>query len=236
MAQGIITSTTRPSRESLADSIYAILFQQIVEGVIQADSAMNIDSLSRDLGVSPTPIREALARLESTGLVVREALRGYRAAPLFTTEQLLLMMDARATIEPSLARLASLHADPGFIGAMRANLRSMREMSASGGGDTGYAQYRDTDEAFHDLIASQSGNPFLKRAFESIEAHVHRFRLFGPLGRSDVEDALREHTQIFEAIERGDADAAFLAMQSHIELARQRSVQDREKLAGGQST
>ncbi len=231
MAQGIITSSARPSRESLADSIYTILFQQIVEGVIQADSAMNIDSLARDLGVSPTPIREALARLESTGLVVREALRGYRAAPLFTTEQLLLMMDARATIEPPLARLASLHADPAFLGSLRANLLAMRKMSASGG-DSGYGQYRDTDEAFHALIAAQAGNPFLKRAFESIEAHVQRFRLFGPLGRSDVGDALREHTQIFEAIERGDADGAFLAMQSHIEFARQRSVQDREKLAG----
>ena len=219
----------RPSRQSLADSIYEILLNQLIEGTIQAGSSINIDSLSRDLSVSPTPIREALARLEATGLVERQALRGYEAAPLFTTQQLEQLMEARLVLEAPLARYACLNADVGFIEALRDNVEQMRRLSQSS--ERGHhSQYRDIDEQFHDLVAQQARNPFLFRAYKSLEAHVQRFRLFGAVGASDMEHAIAEHTVIIEALAAENADRAYAVMAEHIEHVKQRSVKERERI------
>lgn len=220
---------TRPSRQSLADSIYEILLSKLVEGEIQAGSAMNIDSLARDLDVSPTPIREALARLESTGLVVREALRGYRAAPLFSVEQLLLLMDARAVIEPPLAEMACRASDEAFVARLRENVESMKELSGRSDRRS-YGLYRDRDEEFHDLLADLAGNPFLRRAYRSLEAHVQRFRLFGALGTSDLDDAVAEHSAIVDAFASADPELAHVAMARHIAHVRERAIRDRQHI------
>ena len=226
------TVKARPTRQSLADSIYEILLNQLIEGTIQAGSSINIDSLSRDLAVSPTPIREALARLEATGLVERQALRGYQAAPLFTTEQLVQLMEARLVLEAPLARYACLNTDKNFIETLRANVEEMRRLSVSPEGGH-HSQYRDIDEQFHDLLAQQADNPFLFRAYKSLEAHVQRFRLFGATGSSDMEHAVAEHTVIIEALVAGDADNVYAAMREHIEHVKMRSIRDRERINNG---
>ncbi|WP_055481010.1 GntR family transcriptional regulator [Sphaerimonospora mesophila] len=220
-------SASRPSRRSLADSIYEILLDQLIDGTIQAGAAVNIDSLSRELSVSATPIREALARLEATGLVEREALRGYRAGQLITTEQLLQLTDARSIIEGPNARLACLNADDAFIQALRTNVAEMKSLA---GRERSYGEYRKTDEEFHDLIAQQANNPFLFRAYKSLEAHVQRFRLFGAVGRSDVNHAVGEHNAIVDAIESGEPERAYAAMSDHIEGVKLRALRDRAKV------
>ncbi len=71
---------TLPSRAALSDSVSAALRARIVDGSYGPGEPVRIDIVARELEVSQTPVREALARLEATGLVVREALRGYRVA------------------------------------------------------------------------------------------------------------------------------------------------------------
>ena len=65
-----------PSRAALSDSVYDALRASIVDGGYGPDEPVRIDVVARELEVSQTPVREALARLEATGLVVRAALRG----------------------------------------------------------------------------------------------------------------------------------------------------------------
>ena len=223
-------SLKRPSRQSLADSIYEILLARLVEGEIKAGSPVNIDSLARELVVSPTPLREALARLEATGLVVREALRGYRAAPLFTREQLVRLMDARSVIEPSCAVYACHNSDEDFLAELTANVAVMSRIVDEGEA-TSYERYREVDERFHDLIAQQSDNEFLFRAYKSLEAHVQRFRLFGALGSSDIRHAIREHTAIIEALGSGSPEQAGEVMAAHIDGVRTRAIQDRDTVS-----
>lgn len=67
------------TRRALADQVYDRLIADLVDGRIEPDSAISIDGLARSLGVSQTPIREALGRLEATGLVTRLPFKGYRA-------------------------------------------------------------------------------------------------------------------------------------------------------------
>ena len=71
----------------------------LTSGRLEPDAPLGIDRLAHDLGVSPTPVREALARLEHTGLVVRRANRGYRVAPPMSSEQVAELVDARVVLE-----------------------------------------------------------------------------------------------------------------------------------------
>src|ERR1700692_3159069 len=71
-----------PRRSVLADEIYELLKSKLMDNVVEPGARLSIDGLSRDLRVSAPPIREALARLESDGLVTKKAHHGYTAAPL----------------------------------------------------------------------------------------------------------------------------------------------------------
>jgi len=70
-----------PSRQTLSDSVYEAVTELIMDQHIAAGARVNIDMVARQLNVSPTPVREALARLEMDGLVTKEPLRGYTVTP-----------------------------------------------------------------------------------------------------------------------------------------------------------
>ncbi|MGO3249914.1 MAG: GntR family transcriptional regulator, partial [Agrococcus casei] len=95
-----MTAPNESRRLPLADAIYERLRDQLMAGEREPGEVLNIATLSRDLEASQTPIREALARLEHTGLVERQALKGYRVSPLFTERELGKLMDVRIIIEP----------------------------------------------------------------------------------------------------------------------------------------
>ena len=215
-----------PQRQSLADGVYDILLARLIDGSTAAGEPLNIDALSRDLEVSQTPIREALARLESTGLVSRTALRGYRVAPLFTPRELEDLMDARAVIEPVNAYLATNRATSGLITQLGESIEDLRN-SPRGPGFSEFQAYWEADERFHDLVAEHADNQFLAAAYRALGGHIQRFRLFGGLGVTDAEAAIAEHTVILGEIERGDAERARAAMADHIESVKLRARTDR---------
>jgi len=87
-------------RQILTDSVYDAVKALIMDDVVPPGAKLNMDALARDLAVSPTPIREALARLESERLVVKEPLRGYTTAPLLTRAAFEDLYDFRLHLEP----------------------------------------------------------------------------------------------------------------------------------------
>jgi DNA-binding GntR family transcriptional regulator len=213
----------RPKRVALSDGVYDELLRRLFDDTLPPGTPLNIDALARDLDVSQTPIREALARLESTGLVTRAALRGYRAAPLLTGAELDDLMHARGVIEPAVASLAAPRRTDSFISALDETV-SQLSSAPTGPTFTEYHAYWEADERFHDLIAQQAGNPFLKRAFESLGGQAQRFRMFGGLGVSDADHAIREHRAVRDALDSADADAAGMAMKAHVDAVRQRAA------------
>lgn len=223
-------SRALPARVSLADGVYEILLSRLVDGTSPAGSALNIDAISRDLSVSQTPIREALARLESTGLVRRAALKGYRVAPLFTDRELADLMDARAVIEPANAFLSCGRATSDLIGRMGDSITDL-ETSARNPDAGEFHRYWEADERFHNLIAAHTDNRFLKTAYDALGGHVQRFRLFGALGITDAEHAAREHGVILQAFESGQPDRARTAMAEHIAQVKERAHSDREAVS-----
>jgi DNA-binding GntR family transcriptional regulator len=191
---------------------------------------LNIAILSRELDVSQTPIREALARLESTGLVRREALKGYRVAPLFSEGELVCLKEARIVLEPALVRAAAHRVTPDFLKKLLETIETLDQASRSIDDYQTFPAYWSADERFHVAIAEQSGNPFLATAYAALGGTVQRFRLFAELGSSDAGYAAREHRKIYAALKKNDPELAAERMREHVSNAGARALKDRRSV------
>jgi DNA-binding GntR family transcriptional regulator len=204
-------------RRVLADEVFEALTAMVMDHVVAPGARMSIDGLAARLSVSPTPVREALARLEALGLARKEALRGYRATPLLTRAELDDLFEFRLLIEPWAARRAAERDDDG-ASALVALLEDIDEAPAEG-----YARYRalaDHDRRFHDALLGLAGNEHARSAFERTHCHLHIFRLYyvQQVGTS----ALSEHAAVAEAVLAGEPAAAESAMRTHLVASRDR--------------
>lgn len=216
-------------RKTHADTVYDLLLGQLMNGTFDPGAPLNIPTLARDYAVSQTPVREALARLEHTGLVRREALKGYFVAPLFSEGDLDKLMEARLVLEPALSLEAARRVTPEFLARLVVPIDDLLRMSESKVVRS-FREYWSADEEFHRLIAEQSANPFLDEAYRSLGGQVQRFRLFVQLGSADARFAAQEHRMIYDALVARDPDAAAQQMRAHIESARLRALSDRKAI------
>lgn len=210
-----------PPRRALADAVYSQLTALIMDHAIEPDARLNIDALARDLAVSPTPVREALARLESDGLVAKEPLRGYRTTAVLTPGELAQVFEFRGVVEPWAAGQAARKRSAEQAAALWAELASAPAATAVRGDD--YAHYSalaQHDHRFHTLVLQLAGNDVLTGAFERTNAHLHQFR-YGFASRSTA-DTLTEHQAIATAIEAGEVRTARTAMATHLHAAHDR--------------
>ena len=196
-----------------------------MDGRLEPGAAVSIDGMARELDVSPTPVREALARLEHTGMVRRVALKGYRVAPVFTREDFAELMEARLAIEPVNARLGLHAADP------RAGSRNSNRLSATSNRRREARRLLSTRITWKPMNASTSSsrtdrNQFLLAAYAALGGQVQRFRLFGGVGITDAEYAIAEHQSVLDAFSTGDPDKAEAAMEDHVQKVRARAIAD----------
>jgi DNA-binding GntR family transcriptional regulator len=211
----------------VADDVYTQLMSLIMDGHVEPEQALSIDALAREFGVSSSPVREALARLESTGLVRRFALRGYRVAPEFSASELGELMDARLVLEPPAAAAASLEPSPAFVAELREQVDVLRR-TPHGREFEDYRDYFEADRQFHRAIFAHAQNRFLDLAYGALGGQVQRFRLFSGRGVTDAEPTIAEHTHVLEAIEGRDPELAATAMREHLVGVRARALADLE--------
>jgi DNA-binding GntR family transcriptional regulator len=203
----------RVRRSSLGDDVYEALLTRLISLKIAPGAHINIDGLVKELGVSQTPIRAALVRLEAEGLVVKTHLIGYSAAPLPSRRRFEQIYDLRILLEP----VAAARAARALSDADRAALQDYQEAMAepsSGDARLAYGKFAKWDAAFHARLAMAGGNEIIAETLARLHTHVHLFRL---LFHSRVtEEAISEHAEILAALNAGDPDAAHAAMKRHI--------------------
>ncbi len=177
--------------------------------------------MARDFDVSPTPIREALARLEAERLVTKEPLRGYRASELLSRRELVSLFDFRRMIEPWAAARAATLITPSQRDALATELAAIDAPGGTSYDD--YHQLTSHDERFHRLIFQAAGNEHAARAHDALHIHLHQFRLHyvTQLGNPTID----EHAAIGEAILDGSSDAAAAAALRHLDRAQQRLLE-----------
>lgn len=205
----------------LVEEVYARVRAEIMSLAIPPDTRVTIESLARRLGVSQTPVREALSMLEAKGLVTKQQFIGYCTAPIVNRAQFEEIHEIRLLLEPHAARQAAER----MSGEQIEGLRRLLERMTPGGDQTrsSYDRFAEQDSEFHERIAMATGNMLIVDALARMHIHLHIFRLcFKSRIASDAHD---EHAGLVAAIAARDGTAAEAAMRAHLENSHQRFSQ-----------
>ena len=219
-----------PRRQNLADNVYEALKELIMDGIFPQGSRVNLDQAARQLQVSQSPLREALVRLESEGLVVKEPFRGYSTTPILSKSELEDLFEFRFLVEPwAAARAAESITDEGL-----ALLTTELDRFPNAPAGTSYHEYRDMashDARLHDLIQHLGGNAHMRAAFDRTHCHLHILRIYYQGGMGTA--ALREHRRLVQAIGSANPEAAATAMRAHLEASRARLIPAYDEAGAG---
>jgi len=208
----------------VVDDVYDQLVVLIVDGHVAPEEPLSIDALAREFGVSTSPVREALARLEATGLIRRMAMRGYRVAPALHAAELQDLMEARMLIEPgAAARAAEVTPRDGTVAALDAAVDDLAQ-APRGSSYESFRDYYEADRRFHHAVVAGTGNRFIMQSYEALGGQFQRFRLFSGRGVTDADATIAEHGAVRDAIEAGDPGAAAAAMHAHLHGVMTRSL------------
>lgn len=199
-------------RQPLTSDVYEVVIDMLMNHSLAPGARLNIDGLARTLGVSPTPVREALARVESEGLITKEPQRGYTVAPLIGLQQLRELIELRLMVEPPMAAKVAQRASAAQAGELRAFART-----GGAGEDSAVAANRLDmmyDAQFHDMLATLAGNQLIVETLARLRSHLHMYRLYHHAGQAAVTKP--EHMAIVRAVARRDPDGAHAAMHAHL--------------------
>jgi DNA-binding GntR family transcriptional regulator len=202
------------SRDALTDRSYELLRDQIIDGRLAPDERLQIDRLSRDLGVSHTPIREALNRLASDRLVNLEPYKGFRVAALLDASSLRLLFEARRVIELGALRDSVERAVEQDRETLQQLFDKLEGLAAAP--ELDIVSFNEMDAAFHRLTVVASRNVYLLNAYDDLHIHVQIARCYRGRPITDSRRAQAEHRAILEAFLAGDREALLDAASAHI--------------------
>lgn len=190
------------ARALLRDDVYRSLRNAIVDGTFEPGEKLADTELERWLGVSRTPIREALLRLARSGLVIAKPGRSTVVAPLDTLATLQAQTVAAAMHELAVREAVPDLTDDDLDRMLAAN----EAFGAALDADDADAAL-DADDAFHAVAVDVTGNPFIRDALEAVTPllrRVERLRFSSVAARGSIA----QHAAVIERCAAGDADAA----------------------------
>lgn len=221
-------SATRLSRKPLHVRVAADLRDRIITGRLQPGSKLSAGALAEEIGVSVTPLREALKLLSTENLIELTPNRGASVAPI-SEHQTQHLFEVIAGIEALAAELACRR----MTVAELAELRSLHEEMQNLSGTEDRVGYFELNRAIHDRIIDVARNPILSEQRGRLAQQAERVRYLA-LGRAERRgEALREHMDLMAAFDDRDPDRARRIWRKHliasgnqtIELLSQRSGQ-----------
>ena len=209
-------------RSNLRDQIYTILKKSIILREIKPGEKINEEKIAKTLSVSRTPIRETLLRLEHEGIVKIIPRRGAFVVSQSKAE-VMEILQVREVLEGLVARLATENMDDGHLERLR---DCLKRISASQHDKDRLLKYTPADVEFHGLLLQACNNNLLKNMMEIVNAHLQMVRLRTVLLPGRPEQTVKEHYNILEAIEKGDAPAAERQMRRHVESVRKDALKN----------
>ncbi len=210
---------------SLAENVYQSLARSIREGQYNPGDRIRETVVSKELGVSRTPVREALRRLQSERRVILEPQRGAIVAEL-DRHEVVELYQLRQQLEAVAARFAAQHASNAEI----AEMERILEQSVAAAGDP--RRLNQINWQFHTTIYSAAHNRFLLRSIAAISDEIALLKGQKYLPPSRPPQLYQEHLRMLEAIRARDPEAAALAAHDHIEM----SLQVHLRMIAGQET
>jgi DNA-binding GntR family transcriptional regulator len=191
--------------------VYERLRDEIVSAVLQPGEQLVEARIASELGVSKTPVREALIRLQRDGLVAIEPYRGARVLEPSRSD-IHEVLELRRLLECHIARDLAVRRPPEVIEALQASIRTSRAAHDAGN----MARLLDSLTDFSDILAEACGNSRMTKLLSDLRSVV---LLIGNTSRRVAgreERSISEHEAILEAILRSDPEAAARATEAHI--------------------
>ena len=211
-----------PERTNLRDQIYDILKRRIVLRQIESGKKINEEDLAKSLGVSRTPIRETLLRLEHEGIVKIIPRRGAFVVSQ-SKEKVMDLFEVREVLEGLVARLATENMNRALFDRLK---RSLEKVSAVDGDNNRLLKYTPADVEFHALLLEASDNELLKNMMESVNIHLQMVRLRTVALPGRPEQTVKEHYEIAAAIEKKDSTLAEKLMRKHVASVRKDALKN----------
>lgn len=200
------------------DRVYEELKNQAISYAIKPGSRLNEGEVARSLGVSRTPVREALNRLTTAGFLSFTPSQGFFRRPLDPTE-VLDLYEMRQAIEVASVRLAASRAtDEGLQ-----EVREFLAISAECGDTREVDRLVRFDEEFHERIVKLSGNREMLSCLLNINDRIRFFR-WVDMETGRRRDTQGEHGKVLEALQARDGEGAASMMHAHISLRRDQIV------------
>jgi DNA-binding GntR family transcriptional regulator len=218
-------STKKPAVVPIREQIYDWIQDAILTNEFKSGDVIQIDRLARDFGVSATPIRETLIRLENSGLVTLIPNKG-AVVTEFSIQDIYDTWEMRKVLEPYAARLsAKLHIQDEIAVLEKKVMNILNDQRD-------FHYYMNTDHQMHELLFIHIKNNLLKETLQRIHHLSRRMRYSAESISSEhrqvMEQVCREHLDILNALKTGDPDKAEQSVLTHIEHSEKRTLSSME--------
>ncbi|MEU2793229.1 GntR family transcriptional regulator [Streptomyces sp. NPDC007100] len=214
-ATGAATTTTPAKTPPAAERVYAYVKQAVLERRYEGGMLLTEGELAEAVGVSRTPVREALLRLEVEGLMKLYPKKGAMVLPV-SAQEIADVVETRLLVEEHAARKA-VPAGPALLAELEEQLAKMKELAAAGD----LAAVSVADRCFHAAIVRSAGNQILDRLYEQLRDRQLRMGVAVMHANPDrIAKNIAEHGEILEALRAGDAAAATDAVHRHVSWVR----------------
>ncbi|HZO62261.1 MAG TPA: GntR family transcriptional regulator [Gaiellaceae bacterium] len=198
---------------TLWQRVYDHLRTEILAGRLEPGAELAEVALAEQLGVSRGPLREAIGRLATEGLVTVRPRRGAVVSPL-SREEFLELYQVREALERMAVKLAVPRLEPDDVAALQGLID---EMAAHAGRDD-VAAFFEANGAFHARLVDASGNVKLRELYRQQVDQLSRYRTQSLQLRGNMQRSIAEHAAILRAARRGDAERAAHLMSEHIRV------------------
>ena len=196
----------------LRDVVFNTLREAILRGELKPGERLMEIQLANKLGVSRTPIREAIRKLELEGLVLMIPRKGAEVAQI-TEKSLRDVLEVRRALENLAVQLACLRMSPQTLADLKAAARAFEEIL----GDEDVTAVAEADVAFHDVIYMATDNQRLISLLNNLREQMYRYRVEYLKKKECHKQLLWEHQEIIRAIEAGEIDVATKITEQHID-------------------
>jgi DNA-binding GntR family transcriptional regulator len=195
---------------NLREQVVALVRADIVSGRTPPGSVYSVPGLATELGVSTTPVREALLELTRSGLLVAMRNRGFRVELLS-----LAALDSLFTMRDFLERYAlETLARQGLRD--RDSLVALADTVSNAVAAGNLPEYIVSDRAFHEALVGQVGNPFLTKIVMQLRDDMRLYGIDSAEGRRRQKEAVKEHYQMVDLADQGNVKAASDLISQHI--------------------
>lgn len=211
--------------KNIDQQIYKIIAEQIISGAMEPGTRLTEKEITSLLGVSRTPVREALKALSRDGLielVPHKCALVRKLSPMDIAE----IFEVRAVLEGLAARLATKHVPKRELAKLIGRIEACKDELNNGKVDL----FVESDTSLHSLILKYCGNKYLQKNIHSLNNLIHYFRVKIAKKVSRSMEAFNEHNRILMALEKQDADLAEAEMKDHILFTLKRTIEDTEFL------